>query len=325
MKSNFPIEIRENLKFPIDNFNLLLRDLGWESSKWFHYWIKNSGESLASSSWAQGTKSDWIWGLGLPFLSDITRFFDDNSHRPLFGISALPGCGKTSFGKWLEASANELNFSLKVLSIDDFYLPANEMEVAMSGNPWKVPRALPGSHSMDLLEKTIDKWLETGSLEAPQFDKSLRNGMGDRSGWIQTRPDVLVLEGWFLGCNPANFSLKKNHDNLTPPLREDEKKYREKVQKLLLNYLIIWDKLDRIWHIKARDFDFTSQWKSEQEKKMLIAKGAALQGKGLLSFVRMIQSSIPQSSLMNLDCDVVIEINNHRDILDIYPKINRKR
>ena len=36
--------------------------------------------------------------------------------KPLFGISALPGCGKTSFGKWLEASAKEIGISLKVLS-----------------------------------------------------------------------------------------------------------------------------------------------------------------------------------------------------------------
>ncbi len=308
---------------PFNSFNLLLRDLGWEPSEWFNYWLENRGEDLAKSYLAEGTKLDWVWGLGLPFLSDIKRFLLKKNKRSLFGISALPGCGKTTFGKWLEASAEELDISLKVLSMDDFYLPGTELEIAMSSNPWKVPRALPGSHSIELLETAIDQWLNTGLLNAPQFDKSLRNGLGDRSGWIRTNPDVLVLEGWFLGCRPSSSYLKENKDKLTPSLTEEEKEYRKKVQQLLINYLSTWEKLDRIWHIKAIDFASTSQWKVEQEQRMLSNRGAALEGQPLISFVRMIQASIPQQSLMHIDCDVVIEINKHRDIINILSN-NRK-
>ena len=140
-------------------------------------------------------------------LSDIKQSQSSKDRRRLFGISALPGCGKTCLGKWLEASAKIFGISLKVLSLDDFYLPSDELDLAMKGNPWNVPRGLPGSHSIDLLESSIDRWLASGLIVAPQFDKALRNGAGDRSGWINSYADILLIEGWFLGCYPLDHSL----------------------------------------------------------------------------------------------------------------------
>ena len=99
--------------------------------------------------------------------------------------------------------------------MDDFYLPARQMAKAMLGNPWNVPRALPGSHSIQLLEDNIDLWMENGLFDSPQFDKAMRNGMGDRSGWRRIKPQVLVIEGWFLGCSTTDNHLQiNNHDEL---------------------------------------------------------------------------------------------------------------
>ncbi|AAP99774.1 MULTISPECIES: uridine kinase [Prochlorococcus] len=310
-----------DILFPFANLQSLLNDLGWESDEWINYWLAKDGYNLAASFWAKGTKLDWLWGLGLPFLTDIKRFAKINNARKVYGISALPGCGKTSFGKWIEAAAKELDISIKVLSLDDFYLPGSELEKAMKDNPWNVPRGLPGSHSINLLENVIDKWISTGSLKAPQFDKSLRKGLGDRSGWTNSSPDVLVLEGWFLGCTPLKSSLNFNgkDDVLSPKLTIFESDYRLKVQELIKDYLPIWQRINRIWHLKANDFSSTCKWKVDQEKEMLVSKGSALQGELLSSFVRMIEASIPQESLMNIDCNVVVEINNLREILNILP------
>ncbi len=312
-----------DISFPLDRFEVLLHNIGWESSKWIDFWLTNNGTNLASSFLAPGTKIDWIWGLALPFLSDLMSSTANRNKRTLFGISALPGCGKTSFGNWLEEAAKSFNFSVKVVSLDDFYLPAKELQEAMKGNPWGVPRGLPGSHSMDLLQESIDNWLITGFLKAPKFDKALRNGLGDRSGWIECKPDILVLEGWFLGCEPIKKSLKNDliGKNILPELTNQEKAYREKVQLLLLDYLSIWARINKIWNIKSNDFTASLQWKIDQEMNMLKIRGASLKGDSLKSFLRMIQCSIPQESLMNINSDVVIEIDKSRKIIDFYNKI----
>ena len=41
----------------------------------------------------------------------------------------------------------------------------------------------PGSHSIDLMKEKLVKWKVDGKLNVPVFDKSLRNGLGDRSHW----------------------------------------------------------------------------------------------------------------------------------------------
>ncbi len=300
----------------------LLRDIGWDPSDWIDFWLTHDGQNIAFSSLASGTKIDWIWGLALPFLSDTMRFALDEKERTLFGISALPGCGKTSFGKWLEEAAKVFDFSIKVVSMDDFYLPKKELEEAMKGNPWGVPRGLPGSHSIELMEESIQNWISTGFLRAPKFDKALRNGRGDRSGWSESSPDILVLEGWFLGCEPIKVPLEMdfNTKNISPKLTYEEKKYREKVQLLLLEYSSIWRRINRIWHIRSNDLSSSLQWKVQQEMEMLKTRGASLQGDSLKSFLRMIQSSIPHESLMQINSDVVIEINKSRKIIEIYPQ-----
>ncbi len=222
-----------DILFTLDRFEDFLLGIGWDLSEWIEFWLKHNGQNLASSSLASGTKVDWIWGLALPFLTDLMKSSLKENKKTLFGISALPGCGKTSFGNWLEEAAKPFDFSIKVVSMDDFYLPSNKLEVAMKGNPWGVPRGIPGSHSIELLEESIDNWFSTGFLKAPKFDKSLRNGLGDRSGWTECKPDILVLEGWFLGCEPINSSFKKDliDSTIQPELTDHEITYRETVQQ----------------------------------------------------------------------------------------------
>ena len=113
-----------------------------------------------------------------------------------------PGTGKTTLGKWLEAML-KLNFKIAVISIDDFYLPSDEMILAIKNNPWNVSRGFPGSHSVKLMYEKLLNWKTNGELHVPVFDKSLRDGLGDRSHWRLDNPDLLIFEGWFLGIEPV--------------------------------------------------------------------------------------------------------------------------
>ncbi len=326
--SPWSIPKNPDINFPIAAFERLINELGWaDCSDWLCHWNELSGPSLSKNIWPRGTRTDWIWGIGLPLLSDIERFLSFDKEQLLFGLSGLPGSGKTSLGVWLEAASKELGWPIAVISLDDFYLCSNEMIKAMNGNPWGVPRGLPGSHSIELLQETINRWLETGELLAPQFDKSLRNGLGERSGWRRTNPIAIVIEGWFLSCSPVNSNLEilNKEEQVNPKLTTEEQNYRKIAQSELYKYLNVWNKLHRVWHLKAVEFSSTCNWKKQQEENMSFTRGSSLKGESLNSFIRMINTAIPQESLNKIKADVVCRINAQRHIEWVGTKLDELR
>ena len=219
-------------------------------------------------------------------------------------------------GKWLENISLKFNFKISVISIDDFYLPSQEMELAIKNNPWNVPRGFPGSHSIDLMKDKLLEWKVDGKLNVPVFDKSLRNGLGDRAHWRQDSPDLLIIEGWFLGVEPLMVDIS-NSEKVIPPLSSHESSYRINIQNNLEQYLDIWSLIDQIWHLKPVKFEYMNLWKSNQEKKMLIKRGSALKDEKLINFLRMLNVSIPHRSFDEIDSDVLLLINQDRKLINV--------
>ena len=219
-----------DINFPFEKFEKLIIDIGWESmDDWFNFWNNQKNILSIDQFWNNKVNDDWIWGLALPLLSQAYKFHNNYSHRKIIGISALPGTGKTTLGKWLEAISLKLNFKISVISIDDFYLPSDEMKLAINNNPWNVSRGFPGSHSVKLMYEKLLNWKINGELNVPVFDKSLRKGLGDRSHWRSDNPDLLIIEGWFLGIEPCLSDL--NYKNINPvELSPDEYSYRFIIQ-----------------------------------------------------------------------------------------------
>ena len=228
----------------------------------------------------------------------------------------MPGTGKTTLGKWLECTSLKLNFKISVISIDDFYLPSNEMEIAIKNNPWNVSRGFPGSHSINLMNETLYKWKMDGQLNVPVFDKSLRNGLGDRSHWREEKPDLLIIEGWFLGVKPLSLKLYSD-DVVYPPLNSYESFYRRNIQENLKQYLDIWNLLDQIWHLKPLKFEYMNKWKSIQEQNMFFKQGSSLKNKKLSDFLRMLSTSIPHKSFDQINSDVLLLINQERKLISV--------
>ena len=107
--------------------------------------------------------------LSFPFFSLLEKYLNTINQPIIIGFSGLPGSGKSTLGFWIDNVAKELSLDIKVISLDDFYYPGEHLQRVMKGNPWNVPRALPGSHDIELLEDTISKWIQTGKLLAPQL------------------------------------------------------------------------------------------------------------------------------------------------------------
>ena len=305
-----------NLKFSLDKFEKLIIDIGWESlDDWFNYWNNKKNIFSLDKFWNNNVNDDWIWGLALPLLSQSYKFHNNFSDRKIIGISALPGTGKTTLGKWLEAISLKLNFKIAVISIDDFYLPSAEMKLAIKNNPWNVSRGFPGSHSVKLMHEKLLNWKNNGEINVPVFDKSLRNGLGDRSHWRSDNPDVLILEGWFLGIEPFSIEVNgqpKNSTKLTP----HEYSYRFNIQNKLNEYLDVWNLIDNIWHLKPLRFEYMNMWKSNQEKEMFLQKGNALQDENLSNFLRMLNVSIPEKSFDIINSYALLLIDQERNLVE---------
>ena len=305
-----------NINFPLDKYEKLIIDIGWESlDDWFNFWNNQRNILSIDQYWNNKVKEDWIWGLALPLLSQAYKFHNNFSNRKIIGISALPGTGKTTLGNWLEAISRNLNFKIAVISIDDFYLPSNEMKLAIKDNPWNVSRGFPGSHSVKLMQEKLLNWKINGELNVPVFDKSLRNGLGDRSHWKIDNPDLLILEGWFLGVKPfiGDFKYQKiNSEELSP----HESSYRINIQTNLHKYLDVWKLIDNIWHLKPLKFGYMNNWKTNQEKVMFLQKGKALQDENLSNFLRMLNVSIPHESFDLINSYALLSIDQERNLVE---------
>ncbi len=177
-------------------------------------------------------------------------------------------------------------------------------------------RGFPGSHSIYLIEERILEWKNTGRFNYPIFDKSLRNGLGDRSYWKIDFPEILILEGWFLGVNQISFQ-RISKENIKPPLLNKEIEYRSKIQKNLKDYLKIWQLIEKIWQIKPKNFSYMNHWKSDQENEMLKIKGNALVDNQLRNFLRMLNCSIPQESFNEINSKYIIQLNKNRELISV--------
>ena len=305
-----------DINFPLDKFEKLIIDIGWKSlDDWYNFWNHQKSILSIDQYWKNKVNDDWIWGLALPLLSQAYKIQNNSFDRKIIGISALPGTGKTTLGKWLEAISLKLNFKIAVISIDDFYLPSDEMKFAIKNNPWNVSRGFPGSHSVNLMHEKLLNWKISGELNVPVFDKSLRNGLGDRSHWRSDNPDLLIIEGWFLGIQPilddANYQYI-NSEELSP----HEIFYRNKIQKNLETYLEIWSLIDYIWHLKPLRFEYMNIWKTNQEKEMFLQKGSSLKDKQLSNFLRMLNVSIPHESFDFLNSYALLIIDQERNLVN---------
>ena len=309
---------RLEMPFKEDVFKEFIKIIGWETiDKWIEFCERNKLISHLKATEENKLKDDWIWFILLPLISQAYNLCIHDSNRKIIGISALPGTGKSTLGVLIEKLSLNLNLKVAVISIDDFYWPKKEMDSAVINNPWKVSRGFPGSHSVKLMKEKLINWKKTGKLNVPTFDKSLNNGLGDRSYWRNETADLVVIEGWFLGVKPSSSKLKENI-GIYPPLSSSEILYRLKIQNNLKCYEEVWNLIDIIWHLKPEKFNFLNLWKKQQEREMFLKKGVALSNDKFLSFLRMLNVSLPYDSFDDINADFRFEINQDRKLINLY-------
>jgi len=235
----------------------------------------------------------------LPLLSGCHSRLSGEGSPLLIGLNGPVGAGKTTLGQTLERLAPSFGLRLAVVSIDDAYLPYEQRLQRLAGNPFGVSRVPPGSHDLPLLLECLRRWRSGEPLQLPRFDKRLRAGLGDRAGWRRFEAvDVLVLEGWLVGCRALGESALSRAiaQPLQPwsrPLSAAELAWLPRWDRELQAYQPLWDQLDGLWLLRPKCWNLPLRWRLQAEARQRRCSGQALQAVEVAAMAQATLASLP--------------------------------
>ena len=215
----------------------------------------------------------------MPMLAQVEGLVG-SGQRPVLALNGPVGAGKSRFCQQLISLAKARGLRLAVASIDDAYLPWEQRLVAMAGNPFGVNRVPPGSHDAPLLVERLHRWRSGGALQLPRFDKTLRDGAGDRLvearlGEAVTTIDALVLEGWLMGCRPLGAAGLRAA-GVAPgmelaaglaPLGAEEAAWLPHWDRQLEAYGPLFDLCDGLWVLRPLHWALPRRWRFQAEAR----------------------------------------------------------
>ena len=198
-----------------------------------------------------------------------------NKKVPLIiGLAGGQGTGKTTITSIISIILKKY-FKLDVfkISIDDFY-KTRKQRTLLSKNKHSLlmTRGVPGTHDIDIMLNFFKKIKvkKFKILKLPKFNK----GVDDRckqSLWykIQSKPDVVILEGWCVGARSQNSKELKKPVNSLEKTHDQNFKWRQYVNyQLKTKYKKLFNQLDYILFLKAKNFSLLRRWRLKQEKKL---------------------------------------------------------
>ncbi|KAL3633010.1 hypothetical protein CASFOL_025994 [Castilleja foliolosa] len=200
-----------------------------------------------------------------------SKFKDEDDVPPLvIGFSAPQGCGKTTLVFALDFLFRITGRKTATISIDDFYLTAEDQAKLRESNPGNALleyRGNAGSHDLPLSIETLtalNKLTKEGTkMKLPRYNKSAYKGKGDRadpSTWPEVEGPLtaVLFEGWMLGFKPVSVEAVKAVD---PQL--------EIINKNLEAYYDAWDKFIKSWIVvRIQDPSYVYQWRLQAEIAM---------------------------------------------------------
>ena len=198
-----------------------------------------------------------------------------NEKEPLIiGLAGGQGTGKTTITSIISIILKKY-FKLDIfkISIDDFY-KTRKQRALLSKNKHSLlmTRGVPGTHDIDIMLNFFKKIKVKNFkiLKLPKFNK----GVDDRckqSLWykIQSKPDVVILEGWCVGARSQNSKELKKPVNSLEKIHDQNFKWRQYVNyQLKTKYKKLFNQLDYILFLKAKNFSLLRRWRLKQEKKL---------------------------------------------------------
>ena len=202
-----------------------------------------------------------------------------NKKTLLVGLAGGQGTGKTTISNLLRLVLIKY-FKLQVfkISIDDFYKTRKE-RILLSKNrhPLLLTRGVPGTHDIQLMINLFRKVKKNTfrPINIPKFDKSIDDRC-KKNNWfkLKKKPDILILEGWCVGAKPENNKSLNRPINVLEKNADNKKIWRSYVNNQLKSkYSKLFDQLDSLLYLKAKNFKLLKRWRLKQEKKLKMKSG----------------------------------------------------
>jgi D-glycerate 3-kinase len=267
-----------------------------------------------------------LWKFWLPLAAQLAEH-RQRLGRPLVqGILGGQGTGKTTLGKVLTYILSLFHYDTLSLSLDDLYKTYSERQQLQKADPRLIWRGPPGTHDLELGIQVLDQLrqpLPDQTIAIPRFDKSLWQGAGDRiSPEFVTGIDIILFEGWFVGCRPINPQLFDSAP--VPIITPSDKKFARDMNKQLNGYIYLWEKLDRLLILNPVDYRLSKQWRIQAEHDMIKTGKSGMTDVEISQFVdyfwKALHPELFINSLMENPefVDLIIEINPDHSIGNVY-------
>ena len=212
----------------------------------------------------------------LPMSDKIHRNYLNNKKTKIIGLTGGQGSGKSTISQILKIILKEgFNLNTVIFSIDDFYKTLQErVKMSKKINPLFLTRGVPGTHSTSLLLKCLKNLKNKNfkKFSIPKFDKSLDDRLSKRF-WqnINTKPDVVIFEGWCVGASPQTNKDLIKPINILEREKDKNRTWRNFVNKeLKTRYKKIFKLIDLMIFLKIPSFEYVYKWRLLQEKKLKV-------------------------------------------------------
>jgi len=200
----------------------------------------------------------------------------DKKQPLIIGLAGGQGSGKTTISSILTLILQKY-FKLNVfkVSIDDFYKTRKDRRLlSKNKHPLLMTRGVPGTHDIDLMLSFFKKIKSKNfkSLKVPIFNKAIDDRY-PKNLWhkIESKPDVVIFEGWCVGARAQTSNQLKKSINSLEKAQDQSTKWRTYVNnQLKTKYKLLFNQLDGLLYLKAKNFNLLREWRLKQERKLWI-------------------------------------------------------
>jgi len=213
------------------------------------------------------------------FLIPVSQWISKKSNKKktlVIGLAGGQGSGKTTISSILSIILKKyFKLNVIIVSIDDFYKTRKDRKMlSKKKHPLLMTRGVPGTHDVNLMLSFFKKikLKKFKSLEAPKFNKAIDDRY-KKSLWykIKTKPDVVIFEGWCVGARAQSSSQLKKPINSLEKVYDQGAKWRAHVNnQLKTKYKTLFNQLDGLLYLKAKNFNLLREWRLKQERKLWI-------------------------------------------------------
>ena len=246
----------------------------------------------------------------------------------ILGLSGGQGSGKTTISSIISIILSKY-FKLNVfkISIDDFYKTRKKrLELSKKVHPLLMVRGVPGTHDINIMLDFFKRIKEKKfkSIKVPRFNKATDDRYNKKLWYsVKRRPDVIIFEGWCVGAKAEqNYTLKTPINSLEK-LKDQKIIWRRFVNKQLKSkYKKLYDQLNCLLFIKAKNFSLLRQWRIKQEKKLSLKsrsnKLKIMSDKEIINFMQTYQR-VTQNMFKSVPkyASIILNLNSNQQIKSV--------